>query len=153
MRYVVIALVLLLSACGVRPTGVVPAGDPPMGVARGPLLYFLADGKLRPVTRDTGHLGSLAEALSLLAAGPTLAERAAGLTSEVPAAPLSESGPAQGVVTLQFAGVGRLSAPAMDQLVCTVIGTSARGSVNGRNVLVQFVGPVSVPARGCPVSS
>jgi hypothetical protein len=73
---------LFPAGCGIRPTGVVPAGDP--AVARNYVppttVYFVQNGRLSPVQRPT-QPGAPQVALYQLAAGPTRAERDRGLTT------------------------------------------------------------------------
>ncbi|MEV8612524.1 hypothetical protein AB0383_32080 [Amycolatopsis sp. NPDC051373] len=52
-----LAVLLLVSACGIQPTVVVPAGPAPTAVGPGAranqlTLYFLVDGQLAPVVRS-----------------------------------------------------------------------------------------------------
>ncbi|MFD0665848.1 hypothetical protein [Thermocatellispora tengchongensis] len=80
---------IAVAGCGVRPTGVVPAGDPPSGpveLATTMTIYLVKNGRLSPVTRPGRRL-SQADILTLLAAGPTEREQAHGLTTDVPPTP------------------------------------------------------------------
>ncbi|MEV6396208.1 hypothetical protein AB0M39_15770 [Streptomyces sp. NPDC051907] len=80
-----LAAALLLSAvgCGVRPTGVIDAGEPATGLTTGMRLYFDSPTGLRGVPRPTGDLKNLESVLKMLLAGPSEAEREQGLTTLV----------------------------------------------------------------------
>ncbi|MGH3875844.1 MAG: GerMN domain-containing protein [Actinophytocola sp.] len=135
-RVVLIAVlgVVLTAGCGVRPTGVITGGPAPTGHAfgrpaappgrgEGAALYLLADSALTPVLRPTRRPVSLTQTLELLQDGPNVDERAANLTSEVPAGldPVTVTTDASGDVTvLVSADVRTLSTAAVDQIVCTV---------------------------------
>jgi hypothetical protein len=130
----VVLIVVLCAGCGVRPSGVITGGPAPSGRAYGPpnapggpdqgtALYFLAGTTLTPVLRPTNRRTSPAQTLSLLQDGPNADERAAKLTSEVPAGLdpfiVSTDGSAQ-VVVVVSADATTLSSRAVDQIVCTV---------------------------------
>jgi hypothetical protein len=127
----VVLIAALTAGCGVRPSGVITGGPAPTkDVVDGPplapgasSLYFLAGSALTPVPRPTRQRLSPAQALALLQNGPDDAERAAGLTSEVPTGldPVTVTTDASGTVDVAVsADVTALSAPAVDQIVCTV---------------------------------
>lgn len=75
----------LAAGCGIRPTGVVEAGNPPAPAAPATqnVLYFVKDGALVATTR-TGLAGHALLAIDQLMAGPTADERRRGLTTELP---------------------------------------------------------------------
>ncbi|MEU6728341.1 hypothetical protein ABZ917_31935 [Nonomuraea wenchangensis] len=156
-RALVVGFVALVAVagCGVRPSGVILAGDPPSGPVQRALattLYLVKDGRLSTVTRPDAHLPA-ADTLALLAAGPTPRERAHGLTSEVPpdAGPFTltaEPGGAGHLVVTLSTPAGELSALAVDQIVCSAAATrrddSAQVTVVGAG---RSIGP-----RTCPSS-
>ncbi|CAM5640787.1 hypothetical protein GCM10010329_66820 [Streptomyces spiroverticillatus] len=76
---------LLLTACGVQPTGVIGAGEPATGLTKGLRLYFVSkSGRLEGVSRpDAQPLNNLPGVLKLLGVGPDDDERRRGLTSPV----------------------------------------------------------------------
>ncbi|MEU8763292.1 hypothetical protein [Streptomyces sp. NPDC048659] len=77
-----------LTACGVQPSGVIGAGEPPTGLTKGLRVYFVsAAGHLEGVSRPDIRITGLDEALKLLATGPSDAEQRRGLTTLVPQAP------------------------------------------------------------------
>ncbi|MEU4510052.1 hypothetical protein AB0G05_11180 [Nonomuraea wenchangensis] len=148
-----VALVAV-AGCGVRPSDVILAGDPPSGPvqrATTVTLYLVKNGRLDAVARPDGRL-SPADTLALLAAGPTPREQAHGLTSEVPpdAGPFSLTAEPDGrlVVTLSTPA-GELSALAVDQIVCSTVATT-----RGSSAQVTVVGAgQSIGPRTCPSSS
>jgi hypothetical protein len=119
-------VVVVLAGCGVRPSAVIPGGPAPSGpVVSGPpggaVLYFVLAG--RPTASQRGMApADPAGVLTLLAAGPDDAERAAGLTTEVPgnAAPLSVAVASSGVTVALGLDVSALSTMATQQIACTI---------------------------------
>ncbi|MER6670125.1 hypothetical protein ABT256_36590 [Amycolatopsis japonica] len=127
-----LAAATLVAACGVQPTGVVPAGPGPSirastgpNVLAGLTLYFVSDGRVIPVTRPSEGFISPEGAVTLLLKGPTEREAAQGLTTFVP--------PELGKVRVYSGDPSSLSLPfsvrkmsdqAINQLVCTVIAAS-----------------------------
>jgi hypothetical protein len=145
---------LLLAGCGVQPSGVTGGGEAPSGVAPGVTLYFVgARGELRPQLRRTGHLGTIAEAMSLLLWGP----HDPGLRTEI-----QPSGTTQVVVTTA-PGVIQLMVPlsihevtplGIDQIVCTALGVHVQGGGSrSTKVQVRFTlrTPESDKKRACPL--
>jgi sporulation and spore germination protein len=130
----VVLFAMLCAGCGVRPSNVITggpapsgrafgAGDVPGGPDEGAALYFLAGASLTPVLRPAGRRLSPAQTLALLQKGPTADERAARLRSEVPTGldPVTITTDAAGnVEVVVSADVTKLSAAAVDQIVCTV---------------------------------
>ncbi|HWO62746.1 MAG TPA: hypothetical protein VNO31_22215 [Umezawaea sp.] len=82
------AALLLVSAvagCGVTPTEPFSYGDPPtVQQVDGVRVYFVLNSRLFDVLRTGSQDLSPAERLDLLFAGPTVAERAAGVVTELP---------------------------------------------------------------------
>jgi hypothetical protein len=79
------AVVLLLGGCGVRPTGVVYAGEAPLATASASpqsQVYFLSGGIPAPVWRPAGP-GDPQLVFDALLKGPTPDERAKGLSTEL----------------------------------------------------------------------
>jgi hypothetical protein len=143
-----------VAGCGVRPSDVIRAGDPPSGAVAPTTtitLYLVKNGRLNAVTRPGpgGRPMFQADTLALLAAGPTAREQARGLTTDVPpgAGPFSVTAKPAGhlVVTLSIPA-GELSTLAVEQIVCTAAATApespAQVTVVGAG---QSVGP-----RTCP---
>ncbi|GAA2208104.1 hypothetical protein GCM10009850_035620 [Nonomuraea monospora] len=119
-----VALVAL-AGCGVRPTGVIPGGDPPSGLVAPSArvtIFLVKDDRLSAVTR-ADRRATQANALTLLAEGPTARERSQGFTTEVPAdaAPFSVSDASGGHLMVNPATPGgELSPLAVEQIVCTL---------------------------------
>ncbi|SPL88080.1 putative lipoprotein [[Actinomadura] parvosata subsp. kistnae] len=108
-----------------RPSDPISVGVPPSGgVARRTsiALYLVRDGRLSTVKRPGFRL-SQADALVLLAVGPTESERARGFTTAIPpeAAPFSVSTKAAGGLMVNVSvPAGDLPVLAVGQIVCTV---------------------------------
>ncbi|GAA4513741.1 MULTISPECIES: hypothetical protein [Nonomuraea] len=145
---------LAVAGCGVRPSDVIPAGDPPSGGVAPTTtitLYLVRNGRLLAVTRPGPGGRPLLEAdtLALLAAGPTARERARGFTTDVPseAGPFSVTAEPVGHVTVTLSTpAGELSPLAVDQIVCTAGATSPE-----KLLQVTVVGAgQSVGPRTCP---
>ena len=153
-RIGLIAVVLLLAGCGVRPSGVGDGGEAPTGVAPGVTLYFV-DGheRLRPQPRPTGHLGSISEALALLLTGPggsdlhtEIAPVSATRVSVTPTTEVIEL-----MVPLTIQDVTPLG---IDQIVCTALAVHVQGGgAKSMQVRVGFVQPTpeSDKKRTCPL--
>ncbi|MBA9001961.1 hypothetical protein [Thermomonospora cellulosilytica] len=76
---------LLAAGCGIRPTGVVGAGDrPTVGARTGPITVYLVQGDLLVQSVRPGLPGHPYHALTQLGMPPTAHERARGLHSEIP---------------------------------------------------------------------
>ncbi|MBL1093250.1 MULTISPECIES: hypothetical protein [Streptomyces] len=85
-RTVAATVLLLLSAvagCGIRPTGVIDAGEPVAGLTKGMRIYFASDTGLRGVSRPDVEVRSLSSVIKLLIAGPNASEQKSGLTNLV----------------------------------------------------------------------
>ncbi|QYC39748.1 hypothetical protein Nocox_10645 [Nonomuraea coxensis DSM 45129] len=149
-----VTLVVAVAGCGVRPSDVIPAGDPPSGPVRRATtvtLYLVENGRLSAVTRPDGRLSPV-DTLALLAAGPTSREQEHGLTSDVPpgAGPFSLTAePAGGLVVALSTPAGELSALAVDQIVCTAAATTSDSPAQEVTILG---GGASVGPRTCPSS-
>ncbi|MEO3768928.1 hypothetical protein [Micromonospora sp. B9E7] len=166
---------LLTAGCGVRPSGVITGRAAVSGPTEGIGVYLLAQGELALVLRQpkviqsgaspavncspaspVGSSCQPAQALALLAAGPSGNERASGLTSEVPAGlglvmvtpETQRSG-----LTVTTTGAARpLSTNAVDQIVCTVADAAAQTGLTNRSATVTIVGPDGArPPRRCPI--
>lgn len=146
-----IVLVALLSAgCGVRPSGVITGGPAPTGQARGVALYFLADSSLTPVLRQTRQPLWPTQTLALLQNGPNGDERAANLTSEIPAGldPVTvTTHPSGNVDVVVSADVTTLSTTAVDQIVCTV-----RDALSTTAPITLTSGAASRGPLSCPLT-
>ncbi len=141
-----------VAGCGVQPSDVIPAGDPPSGrvaPTTTTTLYLVKNGRISAVTRPRDRPMFPADTLALLADGPTAGERANGFTTEVPpeAGPFSVTArPAGHLVVTLSTPAGDLSAPAVEQIVCTAVATAPGGPAQ---VTVVGAGQ-SVGPRSCP---
>ncbi|GAA2413661.1 hypothetical protein GCM10010404_84550 [Nonomuraea africana] len=148
-----------VAGCGVRPSDVIRAGDPPSGRVAPPsgrvaptttiTLYLVKNGRLSAVTRPSDRPMFQADTLVLLAAGPTAREQAHGLTTDVPpeAGPFSVTAePAGHLVVTLSTPAGELSTLAVEQIVCT---TAATAPESPAQVTIVGAGQ-SVGPRNCP---
>ncbi|WP_030316788.1 hypothetical protein [Streptomyces sp. NRRL B-3229] len=82
---------LAVTSCGIPATGVVEAGGPASGALPLTPVYFVENGRLVAMPRNTGRPGDPTDALRLLWDGPLAGEggtdRLDGLTTELPALP------------------------------------------------------------------
>ncbi|KOX16302.1 hypothetical protein [Nocardiopsis sp. NRRL B-16309] len=149
-----VPVLVLAMGCGSPASEVVEGGPAPTGVAPGVTLYFLDDqGDLRPQLRDTGRLGTIPEAMSLLLAGPGGSDLRTGIES---------NGPQRMTVTVRE-DVIELMAPlsadevspaGIDQIVCTALAAHVQsgGSPDtGVRVGLTLPTPESDGIRTCPV--
>ena len=160
-KLLVLAVVLQESACGVKPTGVVPAGPAP--TLRNPdspgrdaevILYFVLDGRVAPVACLFGSAGGADAALLMLLDGPSEAERADGYVTALPrragSIALVPGPPA--TITVSFP-LKPLGAVGVTQLVCTAFAALAadgRYSIDGT---IAVSGPdVQLPYQACQAS-
>jgi len=127
-------VLLLLTSCGVRPSEVILGGPAPTATTSA-TVYLLSDGDLTPVVRPNP---TSTDVLTLLAAGPTAAERERGFTTEVPA---GTTFVASGSTVAVSVDVTALSPRAVDQIACTA--AIPITLVNGMNT--------SLGPRTCPV--
>lgn len=79
------ALCTAVAGCGIQPTGVVSAGDPPKPSApASTVVIYLVSGTDLVQVRRAAVPGNPEFALDQLVAGPTPAERQSGITTQVP---------------------------------------------------------------------
>jgi hypothetical protein len=129
------ATVVVLAGCGVRPSGVISGVPAPSGpvvpeASNSTKLYFLMGGQPTASQRQRTRTEP-ADVLALLAAGPDDDERAAGLTTQVPAnaAPVSVEGAPSGVTVTLGTDVSALSTVATEQIACTLRHQDSAASV------------------------
>ncbi|WP_020673734.1 hypothetical protein [Amycolatopsis nigrescens] len=159
-RWLVALLLFVLAGCGVQPTPVVRVGPAPSISSQGGLtLYFVADGALRPVTRENsgpggpgGTVGTAdpATAVQELLAGLNADEKLRGLVTYLPQvyAPVevSQQGQLSVIVPLP---VRALDPRGADQLVCTALFASTNVAAGGL-FLTGTDGPATF--RRCPLA-
>jgi hypothetical protein len=80
----VLLSVSVAAGCGITPTEPFLYGQPPVNPVHGVQLYFYLDDREFKVLRSGPETLGAAERLDLLFAGPTEAERAAGVTTSLP---------------------------------------------------------------------
>lgn len=83
VRAVVALLLVAVTGCGIRPTGVIDAGEPIAGLTKGMRIYFASDTGLRGVSRPGLRMRQLDSAIKLLIVGPNESEQKSGLTNLV----------------------------------------------------------------------
>jgi hypothetical protein len=135
LRQLGLALILFVSACGIRPTDPIPGLEAPNGPVEStsPAVYWVSGGRVVAATRPQGSLSGF-DVVALLAQGPNVPELNRGLTTEVPfdAAPATVDRVANGLDVSISTDVSLLSQAAVQQIVCTLLGIQAVGSVNLR---------------------
>ncbi|MEU9166298.1 hypothetical protein AB0D34_00540 [Streptomyces sp. NPDC048420] len=100
-----------LTSCGIPATGVVEAGGPASGALPLTQVYFVEDGGLVAMQRNTDQPGDPAAALLLLMEGPLAGEGRTGrLATEVPGPPTAVPAPP---ATSDTAGEPSSDAPAV----------------------------------------
>ncbi|CAL9289136.1 hypothetical protein ABZ568_34290 [Streptomyces olindensis] len=144
-----VAVVGVLSAgCGIGSTGPVRAGAPASGL-REPgsshhyaRLYFVGPYGIQAVTREVDAPPTPQKALDLLLRGPDAAERARGLSTEVP--PLDGGLVAQGAdgavdvrLPVTVANMTRGGGLGLSQVICTAAGAQASDSGRSPEVDVR----------------
>ncbi len=164
----------MVAACGIRPSPVITGRDAPRGAVVSLTVYLLDHDKLRPTSRalpqPTSYPPNVTEkpingdphddALRALADGPTAADAAGGLTSDVPVGTRMNSGfdEAYGFVVYAYPpdkqGLGQhaLSQHALDQIVCTLVTSFAGdGYASGTPIKVTvIVYGRPQPTQECP---
>ncbi|MEV0171999.1 hypothetical protein AB0I00_12890 [Streptomyces sp. NPDC050803] len=73
-----------LTSCAIPATGVVEAGGPASGITPTTHVYYVANGTLIAVPRQTSAPGDIESALQLLLQGPTDVERRKRITTHLP---------------------------------------------------------------------
>ena len=157
-KLLVLAAVLLVSACGVKPTPVVQAGPAP--TLRSPasdrqgtdvVLYFLVDGRLSPVVRPAERVVTLGETLTMLLDGPTVDEHAEGYRTMLPirTGPVAVSPGRPPTISLPFP-LRPLTGVGINQLACTTSAALAAQGGSGVDGTVTFAGTdVQLPYQTC----
>ncbi|MEV7186896.1 GerMN domain-containing protein [Kitasatospora sp. NPDC093102] len=124
------AVLLLACGCSISTTGPVRSGQPATGVQPGTRLYFLDQHGIHLTIRPDAQREDLQQTLNTLLAGPDHAETRSGLYSDLPASAGVQATVTPGVVTLRLSWpASSLSAPAIQQLVCTTEDAPTTGPV------------------------
>jgi hypothetical protein len=148
------ALTGLLGGCGVRPSGVIDAGEPAEGLAERSVLrlYFVDGRQVQPVPRGGTPTGNPAVALKLLMAGPDERETRAGFSTDIPAklGVLDFQVTDRSITIAVNVGTDSVSELALTQIGCTL--TAALGLRPGRQrpsiILVGSPGPEPLDPKG-----
>jgi len=157
-KLVVLAALLLVSACGIKPTPVLEAGPAPTlrspaSAGRGTdlILYFVLGDRVTPVVRPSAGVVGVESALTMLLDGPSVDERADGYTTALP----SRSGaitPTPGspaTITVPFP-LRPLAGNGINQLVCTAFAALAAQGGYTTDGTVALAGPdVLLPYQTC----
>ena len=149
-----IGMAATTSGCSVGTTEIVGGGQAPTGVAPGPTLFFLDhDGDLTPQRRNTGRLGTVADAVSLLLTGPGDSD----LSTDLPETDVTrvEAAVVGDVIDLTVpVSADDAGARGADQIACTAI-TAFVLAVGAPTATVRIgftIGDArSHRARDCPV--
>ncbi|WIY01656.1 hypothetical protein QRX60_47875 [Amycolatopsis mongoliensis] len=156
--FVLVVVLLMVSACGIKPTGVVPAGPAPTlrnpgssGRGTDVILYFVIDGRVAPVTRSTGSTVGVENALSMLLAGPTAGEAADGYATALPArsGPIVLTPGPPAAITFSFP-LRPIAAVGINQLACTAFAALAAQSSYSVDGTIALSGTdVQLPYQTC----
>ncbi|MBB4684288.1 hypothetical protein [Amycolatopsis jiangsuensis] len=147
---------VLVTGCGVRPSGVIPGLEAPSGPAVPTdassgtpevTLYFVRDGAVVPVVRSD-MTAPAAGLVTLLAYGPEDTERAKGLRTEVPraAVPATVTTSGTSVQANLSTDVATLPPDAAEQLVCTLLAATSRA---GHSKVTLRGGGHFLPPQSC----
>ncbi|HEY4020319.1 MAG TPA: hypothetical protein VGM75_16635 [Pseudonocardiaceae bacterium] len=121
--WLLVLLALACVGCGVRPSGVIGGNPAPTGPVNGVTLFLVQDGQLVPILRTTTTQLTPTEAVTVLAAGPSSAEKAQTLRTQVPTdiAPINVTTTPSGTTIDVAIDPNSLSTVAVEQLVCTAV--------------------------------
>ncbi|MFD6099628.1 hypothetical protein ACFVWN_29125 [Nocardiopsis flavescens] len=148
------AVLALVTACGAGPSEVAGGGEAPTGVAPGVTLYFLdAQGELTAQVRETGRLGSISEAMSLLLSGPGDSELDTGIAA-TGAQRMTVTVREDEIELMTPLAADEVTPAGIDQIVCTALAVHVQsGGSPDTGVRVRFTlpSPESDEVRGCPV--
>ncbi|MCO5994591.1 GerMN domain-containing protein [Actinoallomurus rhizosphaericola] len=116
-----VAAALLGAACGVRPTGVIGAGEPALAQQAVPqtTVYLVRNGRLVPERRVAFPGAPQAAVYALWLSGPTQDEIAAGIWSPLAKLPLYEITVDDGIMTVHYDRDGMMTRLVMAQIVCS----------------------------------
>lgn len=147
----------MLTGCSLEPSGIETGPQAPTGLAEGTVLYFLdADGELVAAERDTGRLGTISEAVSLLLTGP--GPGSSGLSTGIRETSQTrvQVTVSEDVVTLRLPLAStEVSAPGTEQIACTALVAHAQAgdSADARARLIFTDTDLAVEdarLHGCP---
>ncbi|MEU0531146.1 hypothetical protein [Amycolatopsis tolypomycina] len=157
-KLAVLAVLLLVSACGVKPTPVVAAGPAPTlrspataGRGTDLILYFVLADRVAPVVRPSAGVVGVESALTMLLDGPSVDEREGGYTTALPGPSgtiaLTPGSPA--TITVPFP-LRPLTGVGISQLVCTAFAALAAQGRYAVDGTIDLAGPdVRLPYQTC----
>ncbi|GAA4606243.1 hypothetical protein GCM10023195_22290 [Actinoallomurus liliacearum] len=133
--------VLLGTACGVRPTGVIGAGEPAVAQQAVPqtTVYLARGGRLVPVRRVAFPGAPQAALYDLWQSGATGDELAAGMWSPLMKIMVHDIRVRDGILTVEYERGGPMSRLLMAQIVCS--GTAQPDIRRVRMAGWRYVGP------------
>lgn len=149
----------VLTGCSLEPSGVETGPRAPTGLAEGTVLYFLdSDGDLVAAERDTGRLGTISEAVSLLLTGP--GPGSSGLSTGIRETSLTrvQVTVSEQVVTLRLPlASSEVSPDGVDQIACTALVAHAQAGASAdarARLIFTDAEPEAEGGRlhGCPAS-
>jgi hypothetical protein len=157
-KLAVLAVLLLVSGCGIQPTPVLQAGPAPTlrspasdGRGTEPILYFVLADRVTPVVRPSAGVAGIESALALLMDGPSADEREGGYTTDLPrlsGAITSTPGPPT-TITVPFP-LRPITSAGINQLVCTAFAALAAQGGYTADGTVALAGPdVLLPYQTC----
>ncbi|OXM68857.1 hypothetical protein [Amycolatopsis vastitatis] len=157
-KLLVLAVVLLASACGVKPTPVVPAGPAPTlrspasdGRGTDVILYFVLDGRVAPVARPADGVVTVEAALTMLLDGPSLGEKSDGYTTMLSrrTGPITVAPGRPATISFPFP-LRPITGAGINQLTCTAFAALAAQGGYAVDGTVALVGPdVQLPYQTC----
>lgn len=143
-----------LSECALQPSGVEEGAEAPTGLSEGVTLYFLDDDQqLTPQKRDTGRLGTIPDAVSLLLTGPGVSPLNTGIElARVTRADAVVSG---GLIELHLPlGSAEVTDQGIDQIVCTAAAAHIQGGGDQPvRVRLQLTDGPAVPGEAAPAET
>jgi len=155
-RIPALAMALLVAGCGIQPSDVIQAGEAPTGVAAGVTLYLVDDDHhLVPQQRETGQLGTTAEALALLLAVSDESDLHTEIKSTSVTRVFVQTVP--GLITLRIPLTrDDMTQTGVDQIVCTAIASVVQAGAPRATtkVNIQFTEASAAEqqrVRSCPV--
>ncbi|MGV9362922.1 MULTISPECIES: hypothetical protein [unclassified Amycolatopsis] len=154
-KLAVFAVLLLVSACGIKPTPVLGAGPAPTlrspaddGRGTDVILYFVLDDRLSPISRPGSGPVGVEATLTMLLDGPSADELAGGYTTELPrrSGAITFTPGSPPTITVPFP-LQPISAAGINQLVCTAFAALA---TQGGYVTIGLSGPdIRLPYQTC----
>ena len=155
-RIAAVAMAKLVAGCGIQPSVVTQAGEAPTGAAAGVTLHLVDDDHhLVPQQRETGQLGTTAEALALLLAVSGDSDLHTEIRSTSETRVFVQTVP--GLITLRMPLTRQdMTQTGVDQIVCTAIASVVQAGAPRATtrVNIQFTEASAAEQqrlRSCPV--